>query len=560
VRITKKRGLALAAACGAAGAVALAAVASGSTPSLTSVPNAQPRAAGLTTPNVLSPELADRVAAQGSMPVENPADLVQNAAISVTPPTSPPVKVTHYGYDGVPPSTMLPALGSVVEAQKTEPDKNTYLVVKGQTGPDAKYDYGTHFVFQGHEAGPGSAGYVTRINLDADAAHKVTLFASQDKDGKGLPVFDGSTWDPFAKQLLFTAERGPATGGVWQSTLDFPPKVEDISGVLGRGGMEGIQADSDGNLWIVEDVGGTTVNNARRPNSFVYRFIPTDPSDLAKGGKLQALQVISNETGKPIVFDPSQSAQDAINSADVKDLHTYGQSFDTGWVTVHDTAVNGFTPFDANGLAKTAGATPFKRPENGMFRPTSKFREFFFTETGDTNLTSPANADFGGFGALFKLTQPGPSADAGTLSLFFRSDRDHTGLDNLAFVTKTGLAAVEDAGATVHTQRNGLDSAFLFDAQADYGAPSAPPPTRFIAEGRDPSATLDAGLVGQPGFVNEDDNEITGIHVSDGDPTVNGLLGVHAPNPLGNGDGNVWRIFWTQQHGDNVTHEIVPGG
>ena len=48
---------------------------------------------------------------------------------------------------------------------------------------------------------------------------------------------------------------------------------------MGRGGYEGIQADNDGNLWIIEDIGGATVageTSARLPNSFVYRFIPKD--------------------------------------------------------------------------------------------------------------------------------------------------------------------------------------------------------------------------------------------------------------------------------------------
>jgi hypothetical protein len=35
---------------------------------------------------------------------------------------------------------------------------------------------------------------------------------------------------------------------------------------------------------IVEDVGGTTVaGNARIPNSFVYRFVPVNPTGLTKG-------------------------------------------------------------------------------------------------------------------------------------------------------------------------------------------------------------------------------------------------------------------------------------
>src|SRR5437762_13732503 len=39
---------------------------------LTAVPNAQPKTAGLTSPNVLSPELLETAAAQGSIPLENP--------------------------------------------------------------------------------------------------------------------------------------------------------------------------------------------------------------------------------------------------------------------------------------------------------------------------------------------------------------------------------------------------------------------------------------------------------------------------------------------------------
>jgi hypothetical protein len=57
-----------------------------------------------------------------------------------------------------------------------------------------------------------------------------------------------------------------------------------------------------------------------------------------------------------------------------------------------------------------------------------------------------------------------------------------------------------------------------------------------------------------PDFPNEGDNEITGIHVSNGDPSIDGLLGRQTPHPFNDG----WRVFWTQQHGDNVTFEIRP--
>jgi hypothetical protein len=223
-------------------------------------------------------------------------------------------------------------------------------------------------------------------------------------------------------------------------------------------------------------------------------------------------------------------------------------------VTIHDTDTQGIAPFDANAAAKKAGATPFKRPENGQFRPGSGFREFFFDATGDTNKNTEA-AGFGGFGAVFKLSQSSPSADHGLLTLFFKGDVAHTGLDNVAFWSDHELIFVEDAGDGLHSQRNAFDSAYLFDVRLDYSDPSNEP-VRILALGRDASATIDSGLaaLSGSGFQNEGDNEITGIHISDGDPGVGGLLGAKRPRPFHDG----WRVFYTQQHGDNFTWEIIP--
>jgi hypothetical protein len=135
------------------------------------------------------------------------------------------------------------------------------------------------------------------------------------------------------------------------------------------------------------------------------------------------------------------------------------------------------------------------------------------------------------------------------LTIFFVGDVAHTGLDNIAFWDRDRLVAVEDAGDGLHTQRGAFDSAYLFDA--DRVCSSAP--VRILALGRDPSATVDSGLAGTAGFQNEGDNEITGIHVSDGDPSPRGLLGEKRPHPFQDG----WRVFYTAQHGDNVTYEIV---
>src|SRR5882672_47072 len=162
-----------------AGTIAFAAIAD-SRPSLTSVPAANPKAAGYAPAHQLSKELRQVVVAHGTMPLENPDGITG-----------------WYGYQNDAPSPDNAALPQIVpgtraapltEAQKTEPDKNTYLVLKNQKGADPDYDYGTHFLFQGHEVAARDAqgrhlGSITRINLDADTAHRVTLMATRDVTG-----------------------------------------------------------------------------------------------------------------------------------------------------------------------------------------------------------------------------------------------------------------------------------------------------------------------------------------------------------------------------------------
>lgn len=502
---------------------------------LSGVATANTKSEGYAPASKLSKELLAVVVAQGSTKAENP-----------TPLTS------YYGYDndtlnaaGEP--QMVPTMASPAnEATKTEPDKNTYLVFpRGLSGADASYDYGTHFLFQGHENGAGGAGYISRINLDADAAHRVTVLATTDTTGAAITTIDGSTWDPWAQRLLFTTES--AGKPTYAATPGYPSVVEDISGALGRGGYEGIQDDRDGNLWIVEDIGGASKpgTTAKIPNSFVYRYVPAVKGDL-HNGKLQALQVL-NAAGQPI----TKASQTPLNSTDQLALHTYGSSFRTRWVTLHDTALDGATPFNANTAATAHDATPFKRPENGVFRPDASFTQFFFDETGDTNATSVENDTAGGWGSLWKLTLPRTGAGDGSLSIFYKGNREHAGFDNMSFLTRNTLTVVEDAGDTLHSQRNALDSGFAFDVTADY-AQAGTTPVRWLAEGRDPSATIDSS---SNGFgKNDGDNEITGDVISDGDASPTGILGLKPPTPFVAG----WRWFYTQQHGDNATYEVMP--
>jgi hypothetical protein len=469
--------------------------------------------------NVLSPEFTEALVAQG-------LDLLENPSGSIT------------------------SFGNLSDGSRTEPDENTYLILDHNPGgPTPGYDYGRHFLFQGHENSDDLA-HVTRINLDvADPDHRVTLLTPVDDSGlTHFNSIDGSTWNPFSRTLLFTEEAG-ANGGVIEMGADFDPNagagagLRTLYGSLGRGGYEGIHPDDRGDIWIVEDVGGTTVlNSGRNPNSFVYRFVPVSPDDLTHG-KLQALQVSIN--GSPVVFVPvdDQNPNGDTRSQDQLLLHTVGASWPVQWVTLHDTEIDGTDPFDANALAKALGATPFKRPENGQFQPGSHFQTFFFDITGDTNNiagTDPVLAARGAWGGIFRVDLDA-SRETGTISLVVLGDAHHASFDNLTFVDdKDTILVAEDRGDTLHDQLNRLDSIWAYKLNKQH--PDRNLVARFVALGLD-------SLAGVPG---EEDNEPTGLHMSEGDSTIGGLIGTKVFKK------DRARLFFTQQHGENNLFEVFP--
>jgi uncharacterized protein DUF839 len=482
--------------------------------------------------NVISKGFALQEVARGTDPLENPSGVI-----------------TLFGLlNDFPPQT--------VEATRTEPDENLYLVLPDNPGgPTAGFDYGRHFLFQGHE-NRNNLAYITRINLDVnDPAHRITLLTPVGADGlTHLNSIDGSTFDPFTGTLLFTQETGSPAGGVVQVSLTWPPVVLRLDGIIGSSGYEGIHPDDQGNLIIEEDAGGVNVNVipndptspkvARQPNSFVFRFVPYNTSDLSQGGKLQAIQVLVDN--KAVVFNAADPSGDVFAVVQ-KQLHTPGTSYPFNWITVHDTAVDGTAAFNANAAAKTAGATPFKRPENGQFLPGSKFRTFFFDPTGDTNADSgnqPELAARGAWGSIFRVDQ-NEDRTGGFISIAVLGDAEHSSFDNLTFADSQTLLAAEDRGDGLHKQLNRLDSVWAFSLGGGK-------PKRFIALGRDPSSEADAALLdaATPGFQNDGDNEPTGLHVSSGGNTAEDLQGQ-------NDNLNNARGFVTQQHGNNVVYKIV---
>ena len=185
---------------GLAGAAALAVVAVlgvasfANESAFTDAGTANTKAAGISLPDKLSPQWRETTVAQGSTPLENPSALTN-----------------WYGYfnDGpmVPAPGAVQAKGHNVEATKTEPDKNTYLVLRRADGADADIRLRHAFPLPGSRA-RYARRYITRINLDADAAHRVTHAGRDRGDGTTpVPQIDGSTWDPLAHRCCSRRRR-----------------------------------------------------------------------------------------------------------------------------------------------------------------------------------------------------------------------------------------------------------------------------------------------------------------------------------------------------------------
>ncbi len=259
--------------------------------------------------------------------------------------------------------------------------------------------------------------------------------------------------------------------------------------------------------------------------------MPYDPANLQSGGQLYALQVTID--GTPITFHADDPVGDTFSDEQLK-LHTPGTSWPAAWVLVHDTAADGFADFNANTLAKAASASPFKRPENAAFLPGSGFGTFFFSPTGDTDARSggqPALAARGAWGSIFRASFNG---HGGTVSIAVLGDAAHSSFDNVTFADTNTILATEDRGDLLHTQLNTLDSVWAFDVRG-----SATNPRRLIALGRDAVSETSG-----------EDNEPTGLFVSEGSVAETDVLGSHL-NP------QKARWFVTEQHGRNQVWEIT---
>ena len=286
-----------------------------------------------------------------------------------TPVENPAAGITHYGYANVSATAPMVADAEHAVQRRGHQDRARQEHLPDAAAPDRSPTLATttavHFLFQGHEAGlvvnppvnnVNRQGAITRINLDADAAHRVTVLATQDVHGNPLPAIDGSTWYPFSQRLLLTAEfgNGPggSGGGVWQATVGVPiagriarrhSRPRRLRGHPGRRRRQSLR--------LVEDVGwrdpGGGLERARGQQLRLSLHSEEHPQPGSTAARLQVLQVASRAHAGPILFDATSAL-----TQDMKDLHSYGNVFATQWITIHDTGTDGSADFDANTLAK----------------------------------------------------------------------------------------------------------------------------------------------------------------------------------------------------------------
>ena len=445
---------------------------------LQNVVSANPRVVGMSSPNILSPQLIESAVAQGSFALENPQTVTLSDGTTAT--------AAFYGYDGDGP--MLPAAGDLpsathkVEATKTEPDKNTYLVLTARPAP-MRLRLRHALSVPGPESGragllhPHQPRRRRRAPRDpmADDRHRRRAAADHRRFDLGSVRASGSCSRPRTRRDAGSAGHA-----------DFPSVVEDISGALGRGGYEGVQIDSDGNLWIVEDVGGAKpAGQPARQAAEQLRLSVRARSDKDDLTRAASCRCCRSRRSALASRSPSTRQADAdITSPTSSDLHTYGTRSTTTWVTIHDTDVDGSAPFDANAPPRPSAARRSSGRRTARSARARDFREFFFDETGDTDAQHRGRL---GVRRLRRRVQADPEEPVG------RHRHAHARLPAATRPTPASTTArsspknqvvfVEDAGdsctrsATRSTRATSSTSGRLLEARH----PAGP----FLAEGRD---------------------------------------------------------------------------
>ena len=113
------------------------------------------------------------------------------------------------------------------------------------------------------------------------------------------PTIDGSTWDPWAQRLLFTTENAEAP--TYRRPRATRRRSRTSPARSAAAATKASRTTRDGNIWIVEDIGGSTKPGTPReaPTASSTASCRAKPSDLTNG-KLRSFRSIVAD--QPITF------------------------------------------------------------------------------------------------------------------------------------------------------------------------------------------------------------------------------------------------------------------
>ena len=452
-------------------------------PALSDAGPANTKTAGITLPDKLSPQWREITVAQGSNALENPS-----------------ATSGYYGYynDG----PMLPAPGDV-QAPGTTSRRRRASPTRTPTSSSRASTAPTRSTTTARTSSTRATSS-TRPSGELHHAHQPRRRrgppgdeARRDRGRRQTPMpeIDGSTWDPFAQRLLFTTEGG-AERRRRRGDARLPVQGHDALGRARPGRLRGHPERQYGNVYIVEDVGGAgrQGQHARQAAEQLPLPLPAVRPDQPRQGRQAAGAAgrVARASGPDrLPRRPGRRRHPLARHR--KDLHTYGHDFKTTWVTIHD------TPEDGTARRSTPTRRPRRPaarrssgPENGQFKPGIEFNKFFFAETGDTTLTTEAGTQYGGFGAIQELHAE-PEERQGHAAALLPVGQDALELRQRHVLRQDArdlrpghgrrpaqLAQRARLGLPVRRQRRLLAG----------GAQ----PVRVIAEGRDPSATIDSAI------------------------------------------------------------------
>ena len=271
----------------------------------------------------------------------------------------------------------------------------------------------------------------------------------------------------------------------------------------------------DGRIWLV-DIGRASAPPTRMPSSRTASSTVHPRAAPATCGRAASWRRWGDRcSDNPII--PHTAGRPGHPPPDPATCHVR-QQFQTRWVTVHDDTTDGMATFDANAIARRVGPSPFKRPRtacSGLARTSAEVRVHrdrrhqrvvgggrrWVTTERSTSSASPARR-----------------VARHALSMVYRETRC-TRFDNVSFSSFNGAGGrtpvTRSTRSEMRSTRCGRSA-----TDVNYGARRPAPKAGAVRRPGRIGHTIDSGFSRMDGYQNEGDNEVTGIHVSDGDAST----------------------------------------